>query len=70
MLAVGCMSRMSLGLPRGRRAEARVGTWAAYGGPALILFLHNRYRTTGGEERAVDDLLWLVREKLGEQPRC
>ena len=35
-------------------------------GPALILFLHNRYRTTGGEERAVDDLLWLVREHLGE----
>jgi glycosyltransferase involved in cell wall biosynthesis len=33
----------------------------------LVLFLHNRYRTTGGEERAVDDLLWLVREHLGEQ---
>jgi glycosyltransferase involved in cell wall biosynthesis len=32
----------------------------------LILFLHNRYRTTGGEERAVEDLLWLVREQLGE----
>jgi glycosyltransferase involved in cell wall biosynthesis len=32
----------------------------------LILFLHNRYRTTGGEERAVDDLLWLVRERLTE----
>ena len=32
----------------------------------VILFLHNRYRTTGGEERAVDDLLWLVRERLGE----
>jgi glycosyltransferase involved in cell wall biosynthesis len=32
----------------------------------VILFLHNRYRTTGGEERAVDDLLWLVREQLGE----
>ncbi|MDX6720472.1 MAG: hypothetical protein QOJ63_2726 [Solirubrobacteraceae bacterium] len=32
----------------------------------MILFLHNRYRTTGGEERAVDDLLWLVREHLGE----
>jgi glycosyltransferase involved in cell wall biosynthesis len=32
----------------------------------LILFLHNRYRTTGGEERAVADLLWLVRERLGE----
>jgi glycosyltransferase involved in cell wall biosynthesis len=33
----------------------------------VILFLHNRYRTTGGEERVVDDLLWLVREHLGEE---
>ena len=32
----------------------------------MILFLHHRYRTTGGEERAVDDLLWLVRTQLGE----
>ena len=32
----------------------------------MILFLHNRYRTAGGEERVVDDLLWLVREHLGE----
>jgi glycosyltransferase involved in cell wall biosynthesis len=32
----------------------------------VILFLHNRYRTTGGEERVVDDLRWLVREHLGE----
>lgn len=32
----------------------------------MILFLHNRYRVTGGEERVVDDLLWLVREHLGE----
>jgi glycosyltransferase involved in cell wall biosynthesis len=32
----------------------------------MILFLHNRYRITGGEERVVDDLLWLVREHLGE----
>ena len=32
----------------------------------MILFLHNRYRVAGGEERAVDDLLWLVREHLGE----
>jgi glycosyltransferase involved in cell wall biosynthesis len=36
-------------------------------GLPVILFLHNRYRTTGGEERAVDDLLWLVREHLGEE---
>ena len=32
----------------------------------MILFLHNRYRTTGGEERVVEDLLWLVRERLRE----
>ena len=32
----------------------------------MILFLHNRYRASGGEERAVEDLLWLVREHLGE----
>ncbi|HEY1540550.1 MAG TPA: glycosyltransferase [Solirubrobacteraceae bacterium] len=35
----------------------------------MILFLHNRYRTLGGEERVVDDLLWLVREHLGEDAR-
>ncbi|MGP0103570.1 MAG: glycosyltransferase family 4 protein [Solirubrobacteraceae bacterium] len=32
----------------------------------MVLFLHNRYRTSGGEERAVEDLLWLVREHLRE----
>src|SRR5881392_2590585 len=32
----------------------------------VILFLHNRYRVAGGEERVVDDLVWLVRERLGE----
>jgi glycosyltransferase involved in cell wall biosynthesis len=32
----------------------------------LILLLHNRYRTTGGEERAVADLRWLVAEHLRE----
>jgi glycosyltransferase involved in cell wall biosynthesis len=32
----------------------------------MVLFLHNRYRTTGGEERVVDELLGLVRERLGE----
>lgn len=32
----------------------------------MVLFLHNRYRTTGGEERTVEDLLWLVREHLRE----
>ncbi len=32
----------------------------------MVLFLHNRYRTTGGEERVVEDLLRLVRERLNE----
>jgi glycosyltransferase involved in cell wall biosynthesis len=32
----------------------------------MVLFLHNRYRTTGGEERAVESLRWLVREYLDE----
>jgi glycosyltransferase involved in cell wall biosynthesis len=33
----------------------------------VILALHTRYRTTGGEERAVEDLAWLAREHLGEE---
>jgi glycosyltransferase involved in cell wall biosynthesis len=32
----------------------------------VVLFLHNRYRTTGGEERVLEELMWLVREHLGE----
>src|SRR5215212_8089829 len=32
----------------------------------MILLLHNRYRLPGGEERAVADLAWLIREHLGE----
>jgi glycosyltransferase involved in cell wall biosynthesis len=32
----------------------------------MVLFLHNRYRVSGGEERVVEDLAWLVREHLGE----
>src|SRR5271167_3186855 len=32
----------------------------------MVLFLHNRYRTPGGEERVVEDLLWLVRDQIGE----
>jgi glycosyltransferase involved in cell wall biosynthesis len=32
----------------------------------MILFLHHRYRVPGGEERAVEDLLRLVRDELGE----
>ena len=32
----------------------------------MILLLHNRYRIAGGEERAVEDLAWLIRAELGE----
>jgi glycosyltransferase involved in cell wall biosynthesis len=32
----------------------------------MVLFLHSRYRTTGGEERVVENLAWLAREYLGE----
>jgi glycosyltransferase involved in cell wall biosynthesis len=32
----------------------------------VILLLHNRYRVPGGEERAVEDLAWLIRTELGE----
>jgi glycosyltransferase involved in cell wall biosynthesis len=32
----------------------------------VILFLHHRYRVLGGEEQAVSDLAWIVREQLGE----
>ncbi len=32
----------------------------------MILFLHNRYRAPGGEERVVEDLMWLVRERMQE----
>jgi glycosyltransferase involved in cell wall biosynthesis len=32
----------------------------------MVLFLHNRYRASGGEERVVEDLVWLVREHLEE----
>ena len=32
----------------------------------MILLLHNRYRVPGGEERAVEDLAWLIRERLHE----
>lgn len=33
----------------------------------MILFVHHRYRTTGGEERAVAELMALVDEQLGEK---
>ncbi len=32
----------------------------------MILHLHHRYRVPGGEERAVEDVLWLTREQIGE----
>src|SRR5690349_4137355 len=32
----------------------------------MILLLHHRYRLPGGEERAVGDLQWLIREHLRE----
>jgi glycosyltransferase involved in cell wall biosynthesis len=32
----------------------------------VILFLHNRYRTAGGEERALEALMAVVRDELGE----
>src|SRR5215204_2650374 len=34
--------------------------------PRVILLLHNRYRVPGGEERAVEDLAWLIETELGE----
>ena len=33
----------------------------------MILQLHHRYRHPGGEERAVEDLAWLIRTRLGEE---
>jgi glycosyltransferase involved in cell wall biosynthesis len=33
----------------------------------VILQLHHRYREPGGEERAVEDLAWLIRTHLGEE---
>jgi glycosyltransferase involved in cell wall biosynthesis len=35
----------------------------------MVMFLHNRYRVPGGEERVVEDLARLVREDLGEPVR-
>jgi glycosyltransferase involved in cell wall biosynthesis len=32
----------------------------------VILLLHHRYRVRGGEERAVEDLAWLIPRELGE----
>ena len=33
----------------------------------MILLLHNRYRTPGGEERVVEDLARILPEHLGEE---
>lgn len=33
----------------------------------MILFLHNAYRTTGGEERVVEDLRWLAETRLDRE---
>jgi glycosyltransferase involved in cell wall biosynthesis len=44
-----------------------LGSTHRYGQPGVILFLHNRYRVRGGEERVVEDQAWLVREHLGEE---
>src|SRR4051812_24356055 len=48
---------------------------AGMGGPEVravasspvILLLHHRYRHAGGEERAVQDIAWLIREHLDEE---
>ena len=47
------------------RASRRGGLGRAARPPAgpLILLLHNRYRAPGGEERAVEDLAWLIRDR-------
>ena len=34
---------------------------------SVILLLHNRYRTLGGEERVVEELLRILPEELGEE---
>src|SRR3954447_16753197 len=39
----------------------------AVASPPVILLLHHRYRHAGGEERAVQDIAWLIREHLGEE---
>jgi glycosyltransferase involved in cell wall biosynthesis len=48
------------------QALAKAGTARRIGFAPVILLLHNRYRVPGGEERAVEDLAWLIRTELGE----
>ena len=38
-----------------------------YPRPRVILFLHHRYRTLGGEERSIELLSALVADRLGEE---
>jgi glycosyltransferase involved in cell wall biosynthesis len=60
---IAAVKPLSLGLARPPAPSARPPpSFRAL----LVLFLHNRYRTLGGEEQAVADLAWLVREHLGE----
>lgn len=47
--------------------EAEGATAATLGSASVILLLHNRYRHPGGEERAVEDLRWLIATELGEE---
>src|SRR5918998_1736750 len=47
-------------------ARRRGDRWIRPKAGAVILQLHNRYRHPGGEERAVADLAWLIREHLCE----
>ena len=49
------------------RTVTRLGRAARPPAGPLILLLHNRYREPGGEERAVEDLAWLIRTELGEE---
>ena len=49
------------------RGRERRGARRAAAARPMILVLHNRYRTTGGEERAVEDLTWLAREHMREE---
>ena len=52
-----------------RRAETRAESLGIRCG--VILLLHNRYRLPGGEERAVEDLRWLIaRAPAARTRRC
>ena len=52
--------------PGRRVGEDQVRDHARLALQPVILLLHHRYRHAGGEERAVEDLAWLIREHLGE----